>query len=132
MPIEGGCRCKQVRYSVEGEPQHTALCHCSDCRSSSGAPVVAWTAFNADRFTVTAGEARVYNGAGEAYRHFCGNCGTGLWYVNEPYLPGIVDIQTATFDDPEAFVPGAHIQVAEELSWMRTAHDLPHFDRYPG
>lgn len=132
MSLEGGCRCGAVRYRVEGEAQHTAFCHCSDCRQSSGAPTVVWSAFPAERFSVTSGEARVYNGAGEAYRHFCGDCGTGLWYVNEPYLPGIVDIQTATLDDPEALPPQVHIQAAEQLSWMKGTDTLPHFERYPG
>lgn len=132
MTYEGGCHCGQVRYMVEGEPQYTALCHCTDCRASSGAPVVAWSAFAVGQFSVTKGEARVYNGSGEAFRHFCGDCGTGLWYRNEPYLPGIVDIQTTTLDDPEALAPSAHIQAAEKLSWMTGADDLAHFDRYPG
>lgn len=131
MTLEGGCHCGAVRYRVEGEAQHSAFCHCSDCRKSSGAPATVWSAFPADRFTVIAGEAKVYNGAGEAYRHFCGTCGTGLWYVNEPYLPGVVDIQTATLDNPEALPPQIHIQAAEKLSWMAAADDLPHFDRYP-
>jgi hypothetical protein len=132
MPLEGGCQCKQVRYAVEGEPEHSAFCHCSDCRASSGAPAVVWSAFPAERFSVTAGEAKVYSSNGDAMRHFCGTCGTGLWYVNEAVLPGLVDIQTATLDDPEALPPGVHIQAAEELSWMKTAQDLPHFARYPG
>ena len=132
MSLEGGCHCGAVRYRVEGEPEHSAFCHCSDCRKSSGAPVVVWSAFPVERFSVIAGEARVYNGAGEAYRHFCANCGTGLWYVNEPFLPGVVDIQTATLDNPEALPPSVHIQAAEKLSWMTGADDLPHFERYPG
>mgnify|MGYP003412895302 FL=1 len=132
MALEGGCQCGAVRYRVEGEAQHTAFCHCRDCRRSSGAPAVAWSAFSADQFTVTAGEAKVYNGVGAAKRHFCPHCGTGLWYLNEQYLPGIVDIQTATLDDPEALPAGAHIQTAEEISWMRSAHELPRFERFPG
>lgn len=132
MTLEGGCQCGAVRYRVEGDAQHTAFCHCSDCRRSSGAPAVVWSAFPADRFTVTAGEAKVYNGTGAAQRHFCPTCGTGLWYLNAQYLPGIVDIQTATLDDPEVLPAGAHIQTAEELSWMRTAHELPRFERFPG
>lgn len=132
MSLEGGCQCGSVRYKVEGEPAHAALCHCGDCRASSGAPVVAWAAFASDHFSVLAGEARAYNSSGSAFRHFCPECGTGLWYVNEEVLPGLVDIQIATLDDPEALPPGAHIQAAEELSWMKGAADLPHFERYPG
>jgi hypothetical protein len=94
--------------------------------------VVAWAAFASGNFSVLSGEPQVYNSSAAALRHFCGTCGTGLWYLNEPYLPGIVDIQVATLDDPEALPPGAHIQAAEELSWMKTVADLPHFQRYPG
>ena len=46
-------------------------------------------------------------------------------------LPGIVDIQSATYDDPEAVPAMVHIQTAERLSWMERAHELPTFERYP-
>ena len=132
MMLEGGCQCGAVRYRVEGDPHHAALCHCTDCRASAGAPVMAWAAFSSSDFAVLTGEPRAYNSSGAAFRHFCPTCGTGLWYINEEVLPGLVDIQIATLDDAEALPPGAHIQAAEALSWMKDAADLPHFDRYPG
>ncbi len=128
----GGCHCGAVRYEVQGVPEHAALCHCTDCRKSAGAPVVGWTAFKADRFRTVWGEAVSFNSSGASVRHFCGACGTGLWFTNEEVLPGIVDVQTATFDDPEAFPPSANIQVAERIGWMKQAHALPEFERYPG
>ena len=64
-------------------------------------------------------------------RHFCADCGTGLFYKNAVVLPGIVDIQSSTYDDPSALPARAHIQVAERISWMEKAHELPAFDRYP-
>ena len=45
---------------------------------------------------------------------------------------GIVDVQTATLDDPAAFPPQANIQAAERISWMKEAHTLPEFERFPG
>jgi hypothetical protein len=93
---------------------------------------MAWAAFRSAHFAILAGEPRAYKSSTSAVRHFCANCGTGLWYVNEDVLPGLVDIQIATLDDPEALPPGAHIQAAEELNWMKGSADLPHFDRYPG
>ena len=41
--------------------------------------------------------------------------GTGLFYINEQMLPGIIDIQSATYDDPETVPARAHIQVAERI-----------------
>lgn len=78
------------------------------------------------------GEASVYNSSGSAMRHFCPRCGTGLWYANEEYLPGLIDIQVATLDDPDALPPQAHIQVAERIGWMKDIAGLPEFERYPG
>lgn len=132
MERAGGCQCGAVRYVVKGEPQHSALCHCEGCRKSAGAPMVGWAAFAEEDFAVTRGEPVTYNSSGSAMRSFCGTCGTGLLYRNAEFLPGIVDIQSATLDDPEALPPGAHIQVAERLGWMTTAHELPGFERYPG
>jgi hypothetical protein len=47
-------------------------------------------------------------------------------------LPGIVDIQSVTLDDPEALPPEAHIQVAERLHWMDDLYSLTRFERFPG
>ena len=132
MTHQGGCHCGAVRYEVSGDPQHVALCHCSDCRKSSGAPMVAWAAFTEEQFKLLEGEPVTFNSSGSAMRSFCPKCGSGLYYRNQEFLPGIVDIQSATLDDPDALPPGAHIQMAERLGWMAEAHKLPAFERFPG
>ena len=131
MRVEGGCQCSAVRYVADGEPAHVALCHCRDCQKSAGAPVVAWAAFAEDALSVT-GAPTTFNSSGAAMRSFCALCGTGLFYRNADMLPGIVDVQAATLDDPEALPPTAHIQTGERLGWMAQAHVLPEFKRYPG
>ena len=132
MGRSGGCHCGAIRYDVDGEPQHVALCHCSDCRRSAGAPMVSWAAFTEDALTVTQGQPVTFNSSGAAMRSFCGTCGTGLFYRNADMLPGIVDIQSVTLDDPEALPPEAHIQVAERLHWMDDLYSLTRFERFPG
>lgn len=127
----GGCRCGAVRYTVKGAPHHVALCHCTDCRKSSGAPMVAWAAFSEEDFAITQGAARTFNSSGTAMRSFCPNCGTGLFYRNAEVLPGLVDIQSATLDDPNALPPAVHIQTAERLHWMTGLDALPAFARFP-
>ena len=131
MELTGGCHCGAVRYKVSSAPQHSALCHCADCRKNAGAPMVAWSAFAEAELTVTKGEPVTFNSSGTTFRSFCGTCGSGLFYRNENFLPGIVDIQSATFDDPEQVPPGAHIMAAHMLTWMETTHDLPRFEGFP-
>lgn len=131
MALQGGCQCGAVRYEVKDTQRDVTLCHCVGCRKSAGAPMVAWAAFAEDEFTLLQGDLTTFNSSGTAMRSFCPTCGTGIAYRNEAYLPGIVDIQSATLDDPDALPVGAHIQVAERISWMAEAHNLPEFQRYP-
>ncbi|WP_183954213.1 GFA family protein [Sphingobium fontiphilum] len=129
--VTGGCHCGAVRYEAAGDPVYSALCHCSDCRKSAGAPMVGWALFPKDKVMIT-GEVASYASSEQATRQFCARCGTGLFYRNESIFPGQIDIQTATFDDQAAFPPGIHVQYAEAAPWMEGAHELPKFERYPG
>jgi hypothetical protein len=130
MPT-GQCHCGAIRYETSGDPMHHALCHCTDCRRSAGAPMVGWTMFKADQVRVLSGEPKIYASSEHGRRHFCGACGTGLFYTNDAMLPDIIDVQSGTLDDPGAIPPGAHIQVADRIGWMKTLDSLPEFERFP-
>jgi hypothetical protein len=130
MTITGGCHCGAIRYQAEGDALTHALCHCVDCRRHAGAPMVGWTMYPETAVKVTKGAPKVYKSSEHGRRQFCAECGTGLFYVNAQMLPGIVDIQSATYDDPAAVPAQAHIQV-DRIPWMARAHELPAFDRYP-
>jgi hypothetical protein len=65
-----------------------------------------------------------------SFQHAQGG-GTGLFYRNAAFPPGIVDIQSATLDDPNALPAQSHIQTAERIGWMAEVHHLPLFERFP-
>ncbi len=131
MSLTGGCHCGTIRYQVEGEPLTHALCHCTDCRRHAGAPMVGWTMYPQSALQVTKGVPKTYESSAHGRRQFCGDCGTGLFYTNAQILPGIIDVQSATYDDPEAVPARMHIQVAERIGWMAHAHELPAHERFP-
>lgn len=131
MILEGGCHCGAIRYAIDGEAITHALCHCTDCRRHSGAPMVGWTMYPAEALTLKKGSPKTYRSSEHGRRQFCADCGTGLFYTNAHVLPGIVDVQSATYDDPDAVPARLHIQVAERIGWMRTAHQLPECERFP-
>ena len=131
MTITGGCHCGAIRYEVEGEALTHALCHCTDCRRNAGAPMVAWTMYPQAAVKVLQGQTMLYESSENGRRQFCGKCGTGLFYTNAETLPGIIDIQSATYDNPEAVPVRAQVQVAERIKWMEQIHELPQHDRYP-
>jgi hypothetical protein len=109
---------------------HHAVCHCGDCRRHAGAPMVGWIAFKTEQVTIE-GAPVTYASSEHGRRLFCGTCGTGMFYFNEAMLPGLIDVQSCTLDNPEASPPGAQIQLAERLDWTTTLDALPGFERYP-
>lgn len=131
--LAGGCHCGAIRYEAADTPNRHSVCHCTDCRRSAGAPMVAWAVYAADDVRVTKGQPKVRASSQHGRRHFCPECGTGLFYTNEAFLPGLIDVQTATLDEPDqVMAPSAQVQVAERIGWMSEAHASQAFDRYPG
>jgi hypothetical protein len=109
---------------------HRAICHCTDCRRHSGAPIVAWGLVSKDELKIE-GETREYASSEHGRRHFCPQCGTSLFYTSEVIFPGQIDVQLATLDDPNTVVPTAQIQLAERIGWMDRLDEMARFERYP-
>ena len=65
-------------------------------------------------------------------RQFGGRCSIGLFYRNASALPGLVDVQSGTLDEPAPFPPRAEIMVKERLPWTAAMSDLPAFATDPG
>lgn len=93
--------------------------------------MVAWAMFAAARIQVIRGQLKTYASSEHGRRSFCPDCGTGLFYENAKTLPGIIDVQSATLDDPDALPPRLRVQMAERLAWLDGIADLPAHDRYP-
>lgn len=129
--MKGGCHCGAVRYETVGEPIVHSICHCSDCRRHAGAPMVSWVMFPQEQVSITKGATKAYASSAHVIREFCAECGTGLFYRNASVLPGIVDVQSGTLDDPNQLPPQCHVQTAERLSWLSSIHTLTEFERFP-
>lgn len=131
MRQAGRCLCGNIRYEVSGTPKWVAVCHCRDCQRSAGAPMVLWAIFPEAAFTLKAGTPKAVNSSGSAMRYFCADCGTGLFYRNAVSLPGLVDVQVTTLDDPSVLPPTVQVQTAERQAWVVHLAVLPAFERFP-
>lgn len=131
MNRSGRCSCGKIQYELSGAPQWVAICHCRDCQRSAGAPMVVWAIFPEADVKVKTGAPKTINSSSAAMRSFCPDCGTGLFYRNSENLPGLVDVQVATLDDPNAFPPTVQVQTAERQSWIPHLATLEAFERFP-
>lgn len=128
--ITGGCHCGAVRYTIRKVPLRVSVCHCTDCRRCSGAPMVGWASVGKDELVIRGVVAR-YQSSAAVHREFCPCCGTGLFYRNEERFPGEVDVSTGTLDEPDAFPPQEAIHLADSPAWLSSLPSLPGHQRFP-
>lgn len=131
----GRCFCGAVEFSLHGEPEIMAYCHCNSCRTWSAGPVNALTLWQPERFKVTKGAenlgeydktAAKENQAGFSNRKWCKVCG-GHVYIDHPPA-GLVDIPAVLIDDFN-FQPAFHVHYQESVHQMQDG--LPKFKDLP-
>lgn len=127
MKLVGGCQCGAVRYSAEDTPFHETICHCIDCRRSSGAVGVAWFSVKRARINWT-GNPALYCSSPSVIRRFCDRCGTTLTY-EDGTLPDELDITIASLDEPERVSPKDHVWVQQKPQWETIGGALPQYGR---
>jgi hypothetical protein len=126
IAIQGGCLCGGLRYESQAPPLNAGYCHCRLCQRSSGAPVLAWVSFPADRFAYRTGEPKIFDSSPRGHREFCGTCGSQIAYRDaEPAQT--VDVNLATLDAPESVKPRCHIWTDGRIPWFDTLDELPRY-----
>ena len=129
--LHGKCHCGAIQFEMPDRAAHSTICNCIDCRKQSGAPIIAWAMVALDQVSIS-GNPRVYKSSEDGRRSFCASCGTGLFFANSLLdKMGMMQVRIATLDDPDAVAPKVQVQVAEQIKWMATAHELPAFERFP-
>lgn len=121
--LAGGCHCRAVRYAIEAEPYDATLCHCTDCRGTSGAPAVAWFSVRRSGFRWLQGSPTRYRSSAAATRTFCPACGAQLTFEQDG--SGEVGVTTCSLDDPDAVPPADHTYVRSRPAWAEDLQQLP-------
>jgi hypothetical protein len=135
MKLEGGCYCKAVRYTAEGDPMFKGQCHCRECQYISGGHPNVIIGMPAARFSYTVGAPKPFARKDlpkPVTREFCGECGTHL-ITRTPALPGVALIKVGTLDDPSVFGgPQMVIFTVDKQSFHHLPSGVPTFERTPG
>ena len=133
--FEGGCNCGAIRYRVAAAPLAVAACHCTGCRTQSGAAYSVNLVVRSRDFTVTAGDLAEFsdedtNSGQPVLRRFCGHCGSPIISVPTA-TPKIVAVKAGTADMPGPFAPTVHIWTRSKLPWVEIPANLPQFETEP-
>ena len=124
---EGGCLCGSLRYRVGAEPLDAGYCHCSLCRRSTGAPVLAWASIPVASFAYTKGRPAIYLSSSWGQREFCASFGAQICYRDQGAAE-TVEINVGGLDAPASSPPRHHIFTGDRIPWFETADDLPRYE----
>lgn len=122
MVRDAACQCGQLALRCSGEPLAVSLCHCLDCQRRTGSLFGIGAFFAKEQVTLTRGSPTQFrrgsdSGAGIT-SHFCGTCGSTLWWEPER-LPSIVGVAVGAFADPNFPPP-------KQATWDKRRHGWLH------
>ena len=131
----GQCFCGDVEFSLNGEPEAMAYCHCDSCRQWSAGPVSAFTLWKPETVKITKGGNNIGGFTGNplsdekalvSNRVWCKNCG-GHVYTDHPTM-GLVDVPAVVIKGLN-FAPGFHVHYQESVHPIKDG--LPKFRDLP-
>lgn len=132
---EGSCFCGDVKFTVSGEPEAMAYCHCDSCRNWSAGPVSAFTLWKPATVEITQGLDNIAGfdknplseeDAVVSNRAWCKTCG-GHLYTDHPTM-GLIDVPAVIIKNLN-FKPGFHVHYQESVHQMKDG--LPKFKDLP-
>ena len=117
--ISGACLCGRVRYQVSGPFDAFHLCHCSQCRRSTGSAHAANIFTSPDRLEWIAGEDLVKrytpDQADVISKCFCTHCGSLVPYTS--LKSGKLIIPAGSLNGPPGIVPDDNIFWRDRADW---------------
>ena len=146
MQLEGSCHCGAVTFRVHSAtPVPYQRCYCGICRKTQGGG--GWAVnLGADNATLKVKgrrhiriyhaklrEAGVRTRRSPGERHFCGECGSGLWLYDSRW-PELVHPFASAIDTPLPEPPRhTHLMLAYKAPWVEVTHARGdrHHQEYP-
>lgn len=118
----GQCLCGAVRFTVT-EFGNFGVCHCEQCRRWAGSALFAVNVPEAAISIEGADAIRSFRSSDWASRHFCGTCGSVLWYRYDKGVDGAGEYEVCLglLDDGNGFEMKSEIFADEKPdSWALT------------
>ena len=117
MAITGGCFCRALRFKSDLPAVEKGYCHCTICRKTTGAPLLAFASFPVGGFSYTKGEPTIFKSSSKGQREFCSTCGTQICFRGVGSSE-TVDVNSGALDEIEAVPPDHHIYVSSKVPWL--------------
>jgi|SRR6516164_5262900 hypothetical protein len=128
MHVDGQCHCGRVTFEAEIDPQVVSICHCTDCQVLTGSPYRVTVLCSGSRIH-TRGSPKIYAKIGDngrtRYQHFCGECGSPLFWSGEGEHTDEWGIRWGAIRQRDSLRPARQIWCRSALPWLNEVMGLP-------
>ena len=122
----GRCLCGSVQYVTTAQLRGVIMCHCSQCRRTSGHHVAMTSVGSADLQLGASATLTWYRSSAGAERGFCRVCGGNLFWRQ---LDGdTISIAAGTLDAPTGLIVEKHIYVGDKSDYDGLNDEFPKWE----
>ena len=127
MPLIASCHCGATKIQAP-VPTSATECNCTYCARTGAV----WAYYKPGEMQMLSQEGEATYSASEAgnLHHFCGRCGSNVWW--EPQrMPDLVGVAVGAFADPEFPPPQQAVFARDRHVWVELPEDVPEFPASP-
>lgn len=132
--ISGKCLCGNIEFSADTEIKMMANCHCSDCRTATGAAYGTLLFIAEDELKIK-GTPKVFNHTADSgakmEKLFCPDCGSQLFGRNSGRA-GVVSVRAGAIEQTDVVKPAVNVYLSSKIESTPVDPDLKGFDKMPG
>jgi len=130
-PLEGGCLCGAVRFSITAPLLSAGYCHCTHCQRRTGTGSSANGRVPQAGFQLLTGaeELRAFKPPTGVPKLFCARCGSAL-FSGDPFTDEEVAVRLGALDRDPGIRPHYRQFVDSAAPWEAIPQDG--LERYPG
>jgi hypothetical protein len=127
--LTGTCFCRTVRYEVADEFRYALICHCSNCRRTTGSAFKPFAGIEREKLAVIeGGDKLMVYGDDKTNDTHCRLCGSLLLSVVRD--GAFVHVAMGTLVDAPSIRPSRHIFVGSKAPWFTITDDLPQHEEH--
>ena len=127
-PLDGGCRCEQVRFRIEAAPIITQCCHCRECQNVTGSAFAINTMIESRHVSTVAGHPVLFVSDDGQSSMQCAACGSNVWAFHRHFGDAVAFIGVGRLDEGERLPPEVHYFTRSRHPWVSTPANLPAFE----
>ena len=128
--LSGSCFCRSVRYEVADAFRYAMICHCSNCRRTTGSAFKPFAGIEREKLVLSEGADKLMiYGDDKANDTHCCVCGSLLFSVVRD--GAFVHVAMGTLVDAPSIRPTRHIFVGSKAPWFTITDDLPQHEKHP-